>query len=87
VIGLKDVNGGLNKLVAWMGATSIAEIAYNCILAARSSDEAIQSVNTGEAVTQQTISIMTRIAGRVKDSKGEIHSRYTYETELLVLLF
>jgi methyl-accepting chemotaxis protein len=56
-----------------MSKTS-SEIAQNCILAARSSDEATQSVNTGEAVTQQTIGIMNRISDRVKDSAEVIKS-------------
>jgi methyl-accepting chemotaxis protein len=56
-----------------MSKTS-SEIAQNCVLAARSSDEATQSVNTGEAVTRQTIGIMNRISDRVKDSAEVIKS-------------
>jgi methyl-accepting chemotaxis protein len=56
-----------------MSKTS-SEIAQNCVLAAKSSDEANQSVNTGEAVTQQTIGIMNRISDRVKDSAEVIKS-------------
>jgi methyl-accepting chemotaxis protein len=56
-----------------MSKTS-SEIAQNCVLAARSSDEATQSVNTGEGVTRQTIGIMNRISDRVKDSAEVIKS-------------
>jgi methyl-accepting chemotaxis protein len=56
-----------------MSKTS-SEIAQNCVLAARSSDEATRSGNTGEAVTRQTMSIMGRISDRVKDSAEVIKS-------------
>jgi methyl-accepting chemotaxis protein len=51
-----------------------SEIAQNCVLAARSSEEATQSVNTGEMVTRQAIDIMNRISSRVKDSAEVIKS-------------
>jgi methyl-accepting chemotaxis protein len=64
-----------------MSKTS-SEIAQNCVLAAKSSDEATQSVNVGEAMTQQTITIMTRISDRVKDSAEVIRSLGTRSDQI-----
>ena len=64
-----------------MSKTS-SEIAQNCVAAVRSSDEAAQSANTGESVTQQTISIMNRISDRVKDSAEVIRSLGTRSDQI-----
>jgi methyl-accepting chemotaxis protein len=50
-----------------MSKTS-SEIAHNCVVAAKSSEKANESANTGEAIIKQTIEVMTRINENVKDS-------------------
>ena len=50
-----------------MSKTS-SEIAHNCVVAAKSSEKANESANTGEAIIKQTIEVMTRINDNVKDS-------------------
>ena len=45
-----------------------SEIAHNCVVAAKSSEKANESANTGEAIIKQTIEVMTRINDNVKDS-------------------
>jgi methyl-accepting chemotaxis protein len=64
-----------------MSKTS-SEIAQNCVVAARSSDEAAQSANTGESMTRQTINIMNRISDRVKDSAEVIRSLGTRSDQI-----
>jgi methyl-accepting chemotaxis protein len=56
-----------------MSKTS-SEIAQNCVMAARSSDEANRSATLGETVINETISVMNRISGRVKESSEVIKS-------------
>jgi methyl-accepting chemotaxis protein len=45
-----------------------SEIAHNCVVAVKSSEQASSSANTGQAVIEETISVMNRINDRVKDS-------------------
>jgi methyl-accepting chemotaxis protein len=74
--GIEEAAMQVNSVAAAseeMSKTS-SEIAQNCVLAARSSDEATASVNIGEEVTHQTITIMNRISNRVKDSADVIKS-------------
>jgi methyl-accepting chemotaxis protein len=56
-----------------MAATSM-EIAQNCSMAAESSKLANDSAVTGAAIVQETITLMNRIAGRVKDSASTVES-------------
>jgi methyl-accepting chemotaxis protein len=49
-----------------------SEIAQNCVVAAKSSEQANSSANTGEAIIQGTITVMNRISDRVKDSAAII---------------
>ena len=50
-----------------MSKTS-SEIAQNCIMAVKSSELANNTVSTGEAIIQGTITVMNRISDRVKES-------------------
>jgi len=45
-----------------------SEIAHNCVVAVKSSEQASSSANTGQAVIDETIRVMNRINDRVKDS-------------------
>jgi methyl-accepting chemotaxis protein len=45
-----------------------AEIAHNCVMAAKSSEKANDSANSGQKIITQTIEVMNRINDRVKDS-------------------
>ncbi len=56
-----------------MSKTS-SEIAQNCVLAVRSSDGATESVAKGEAIIQQTITVMNLISSRVGESADIIKS-------------
>ncbi len=56
-----------------MAATSM-EIAGNCGAAAQSSQQASDTATAGEAVVTQTISVMGRIAERVKESAVTVES-------------
>lgn len=55
-------------------STTSSEIAQNCVMAAKSSEKASASAVTGEGIIQETISVMTRINERVKQSAGIIKS-------------
>jgi methyl-accepting chemotaxis protein len=56
-----------------MSKTS-GEIAKNCVMAVKSSDEANKTVNVGESIIQDTIRVMGSISERVQDS-AEIMKR------------
>lgn len=56
-----------------MSKTS-TEIAQNCVVAVKSSEDANRSVNKGETIIQQTITVMNHINGRVKESAELIRS-------------
>ncbi|BEH10971.1 MULTISPECIES: methyl-accepting chemotaxis protein [Geobacter] len=56
-----------------MAATS-AEIAHNCSLAAESSRHANDRAENGSDVVQETLTVMNRIAERVKDSARTVES-------------
>jgi methyl-accepting chemotaxis protein len=56
-----------------MSKTS-SEIARNCVVAVRSSEDANRSVDTGETIICQTIKVMNRISSRVKESAEIIRS-------------
>lgn len=56
-----------------MAATSM-EIAQNCGMAAESSRRANDSAVSGAAIVQQTVTLMSRIADRVKDSAKTVES-------------
>jgi len=45
-----------------------SEIAHNCVVAVKSSEQASSSANTGQAVIEETIRVMNRINDRVKES-------------------
>jgi len=53
-------------------STTSSEIAQNCVMVAKSSEKANASAVTGEGIIQETISVMTRINERVKQSAGII---------------
>ncbi len=53
-------------------STTSSEIAQNCVMVAKSSEKANTSAVTGEGIIQETISVMTRINERVKQSAGII---------------
>ncbi|MBP6942288.1 MAG: HAMP domain-containing protein [Syntrophorhabdaceae bacterium] len=53
-------------------STTSSEIAQNCVMVAKSSEKANASAVTGEEIIQETISVMTRINERVKQSAGII---------------
>lgn len=55
-------------------STTSSEIAQNCVMVARSSEKANASAVTGEGIIRETISVMTRINDRVKQSAGIIKS-------------
>ncbi len=50
-----------------MSKTS-SEIAHNCVVAVKSSEKASESANAGEKIITETIDVMNRINGRVRDS-------------------
>jgi len=56
-----------------MAATSM-EIAQNCSMVAESSQLANDSATTGAAIVQETVTLMDRIAERVKDSAQAVES-------------
>ncbi len=56
-----------------MAATSM-EIAQNCSMVAESSQLANDSAITGAAIVQETVTLMNRIAARVKDSSQAVES-------------
>jgi methyl-accepting chemotaxis protein len=64
-----------------MSKTS-SEIAQNCVMAAKSSEEANRSVNTGETVIKETITVMNRISDRVKESAEVIRSLGTRSDQI-----
>ena len=64
-----------------MSKTS-SEIAQNCVAAVKSSDEANRSVTTGEAIINQTITVMNRISDRVKESSDVIKSLGTRSDQI-----
>ena len=54
-----------------MAATS-TEIAQNCVAAADSAEHATGAASLGSAVVMETVSVMKRIAERVKESSGTV---------------
>ena len=56
-----------------MAATS-TEIAQNCSMAAESSQRANDSAVSGASIVQETVTVMNRIADRVKDSAKTVES-------------
>ncbi len=56
-----------------MSKTS-SEIAQNCVMAAKSSEKANTSANSGETIIQTTIKVMNRISNRVRESADIIKS-------------
>jgi len=63
-------------------STTSSEIAQNCVMAARSSEKANTSAMSGEGIIQETISVMTRINDRVKQSAGIIKSLGTRSEQI-----
>jgi methyl-accepting chemotaxis protein len=56
-----------------MAATS-AEVAQNCVMAAESSQKASDSALAGSSVVEETVTVMNRIALRVKESAQTVES-------------
>jgi methyl-accepting chemotaxis protein len=63
-------------------STTSSEIARNCVMVAKSSEKANASAVTGEGIIQETISVMTRINDRVKQSAGIIKSLGTRSEQI-----
>jgi methyl-accepting chemotaxis protein len=55
-------------------STTSSEIAQNCVMAAKSSEKANNAATAGEGIIQETVNVMKRINGRVKESAGIIKS-------------
>ena len=55
-------------------STTSSEIAQNCVMAAKSSEKANNAATAGEGIIQETVKVMKRINGRVKESAGIIKS-------------
>jgi methyl-accepting chemotaxis protein len=55
-------------------STTSSEIAQNCVMAAKSSEKANNAAVSGETLTKQTVAVMNRINGMVKESATIIKS-------------
>ncbi len=89
--GTEQMASGVEEAAAQVNSVAVAseemsktssEIAQNCVLAAKSSDQANQSAATGEAVMHETISVMGRINDRVKESAEVIRNLGTRSDQI-----
>lgn len=64
-----------------MAATSV-EIAGNCVSLAEGANQASATARTGAAVVQETVSVMNRIAERVKDAARTVDSLGTRSDQI-----
>ncbi|QSV46365.1 methyl-accepting chemotaxis protein [Geobacter benzoatilyticus] len=64
-----------------MAATSV-EIAGNCVSLAEGANQASATARTGAAVVQETVSVMSRIAERVKDAARTVDSLGTRSDQI-----
>lgn len=82
--GVEEATLQINAVAAAseeMSKTSL-EIAQNCVVAVRSSEQADQSATTGESIVNQTITVMNRISDRVKESAEVIRSLGTRSDQI-----
>jgi methyl-accepting chemotaxis protein len=63
-------------------STTSSEIAQNCVMAAKSSEKANNAAISGEAIIQETVMVMNRINGRVKESAKIIKSLGTRSDQI-----